>query len=141
MLVVDTQAVKRGQVLVKIDDTDAKVALDQAQAQLGQAERKVRGYFANDDALAGQVAARQADITSADAQIASAQADLDRASTELGRRQAWPPRAPSPATSSPRPRTSSAPPRRPLTQARAAKAQAMADTTARRRRPQQSTTR
>ncbi len=87
VLVVDTQPVKAGQVLVKIDDTDAKVALAQAKAQLGQAERKVQGYFANAEALSGQVASRQADIMRADAQIAAAQSDLDRAQTELGRRE------------------------------------------------------
>src|ERR1700685_3809035 len=87
VLVGDTQAVRAGQVLVKIDDTDAKVALDRAQAQLAQAERKVGGYFANDKALAGQVDARQAQISSADAQIATADANLDQALTELGRRQ------------------------------------------------------
>ncbi len=85
--VLDTQIVKAGQVLVTIDPTDFQVALTQARAQLGQAERKVRGYFANDAALAGQVAARQADITRADAQIAAATADLARARTELARRQ------------------------------------------------------
>ena len=84
---VDTQAVKAGDLLVAIDDTDFKIALDQAQAQLGQAERRVRGYFANEAALAGQVAARDADIARADAQIASAQADLERAQIELVRRQ------------------------------------------------------
>jgi len=87
VLAVDTQAVRRGQPLVVIDPTDFRIALDQAKAQLGQAERRVRGYFANEGALAGQVEARQADITRADAQIASAQSDLDRAQTELGRRQ------------------------------------------------------
>jgi len=85
--VVDTQAVKTGQVLVVIDDTDFRVALMEARAQLGQARRRVEGYFANDQALAGQVAARDADIAKADAQIASAQSDLDRAQTELARRQ------------------------------------------------------
>jgi membrane fusion protein (multidrug efflux system) len=53
----------------------------QAQAALGQAERKVQGYTANDAALAGQVSARDADIT-------KAQSDLDRARTDLTRRQA-----------------------------------------------------
>jgi membrane fusion protein (multidrug efflux system) len=87
VLAVDTQAVKAGQPLVIIDPTDFQIALAQAKAQLGQAERKVRGYFANEGALTGQVAARQADIDKADAQIASAQSDLDRAQTELTRRQ------------------------------------------------------
>ena len=85
--VIDTQAVKQGDVLVQLDDTDQKIALAQAEAELGQAERKVQGYFANDHALEGQIAARDADIVRADAQIASAQSDLDRARTELGRRE------------------------------------------------------
>lgn len=46
--VVDTQAVKKGQVLVVIDDSDAKLALAQAEADLGRAQRRVQGYFAND---------------------------------------------------------------------------------------------
>ncbi|MDR3507987.1 MAG: HlyD family efflux transporter periplasmic adaptor subunit [Caulobacteraceae bacterium] len=85
--VIDTQSVKAGDILVQIDDTDAKVALAQAQAQLAQAERKVQGYFANDEALKGQTDARDADITRADAQIASATSDMDRARTELDRRE------------------------------------------------------
>jgi len=84
---IDTQPVKQGQILVKLDDTDAKIALAQAEAELGQAERKVRGYFADDQALAGQIAAREADVQHADAQIAGAVSDLDRARTELERRQ------------------------------------------------------
>ncbi len=87
VLVAETQSVRAGQPLVTIDDTDFQVALAQARAQLAQSERRVRGYFANAQALAGQVAARQSDIARADAQIASAKADLDRASTELGRRE------------------------------------------------------
>jgi len=85
--VSETQFVKAGQILVRLDDTDAKVALAEAQAQLGQAERRVRGYFANGQALDGQIAARAADISRAEAQIVSAQSDLDRARTELKRRQ------------------------------------------------------
>ena len=84
----ETQQVKAGDVLVTLDDSDARLAVARAQAELGQAERKVRGYFANEQALGGQIAARDADIGRADAQIASAEADLDRAKVELGRRQA-----------------------------------------------------
>ena len=87
VLVSDTQPVKAGQVLVRLDDSDAQLAVAQAQAALGQAERKVRGYFANQEALGGQVAARGADIARADALVASAQADVQRAKVELGRRQ------------------------------------------------------
>ena len=86
--VSDTQAVKAGQVLVVLDDADARLAVAQAQADLGQAERKVRGYFADQQALGGEVAAHTADVARTDAQIASAAGDLDRARVELGRRQA-----------------------------------------------------
>ncbi len=86
--VQDTQAVKAGQVLVVLDDADARLAVAQAQAALGQAERKVRAYFANQQSLGGEVAAHTADVAHADALIASAASDLDRARVELARRQA-----------------------------------------------------
>ena len=85
--VAETQQVKKGEVLVKLDDSDTRVALDQARAMLGQAERKVRGYYSTSEALSGQIDARDADIVRADAQIMSAKSDLERAQTELGRRQ------------------------------------------------------
>ena len=88
VLVSDTQPVKAGQVLVVLDDSDARLAVVNAQAALGQAERKVKGLFADAQALGGQVQARQADVTRADAQIASSKSDVDRASVELKRRQA-----------------------------------------------------
>ena len=39
--VVDTQQVKQGDVLVVLDDTDARLALGQAEADLGLAKRRV----------------------------------------------------------------------------------------------------
>jgi membrane fusion protein (multidrug efflux system) len=88
VLVVETQTVKAGEPLVVLDDSDARIAVAQAQAALGEAERKVQGYFANDTALAGQITARQADIRRTEAVVASAQSDLERATTDLQRRQA-----------------------------------------------------
>ena len=58
--VVDSQEVKRGDVLVVIDDTDARLALRQAQAELARAN----------------------------AQVISATADLERTNIDLQRRQA-----------------------------------------------------
>jgi membrane fusion protein (multidrug efflux system) len=84
----ETQFVRAGQPVVILDPADARIAVQQAAAALGQAERQVKGYFANDAALAAEVAARRASIDQADAQIASARSDLDRAQTDLGRRQA-----------------------------------------------------
>jgi membrane fusion protein, multidrug efflux system len=86
--VTDTDAVKKGQLLVQLDDADARIALAQAQAELGQVERRVRGYFANDVALGGLVHSRLADISSATAKVASAKADFERARIDLKRRQA-----------------------------------------------------
>ncbi|MET3525640.1 HlyD family efflux transporter periplasmic adaptor subunit [Phenylobacterium koreense] len=85
--VSETQMVKKGQVLAVIDPADYRLAVDTARAQLGQAERRVGQYYANDEALTAQTAARKADIARAEAQLASAQSDYSRAQVEYGRRR------------------------------------------------------
>ena len=77
----DTDFVKAGQALVQLDPADAKVALDQAEANLAQAVRQVRTLYANNGTLGAQVAVREADIT-------RARTDLARATEDLNRRQA-----------------------------------------------------
>jgi membrane fusion protein (multidrug efflux system) len=84
----DTQTVRQGQVLVVLDDTDARITLASAQADLASARRKVRGYLATDQSLSAQIAARDADQTRAAATLASARSDLDRARVDLDRRKA-----------------------------------------------------
>jgi membrane fusion protein (multidrug efflux system) len=84
----DTQVVKAGDVLVTLDDSDARIALASAQADLARAERRVRGYLATDQSLAAQITARDADQARAAASLTSAQADLDRARVDLERRKA-----------------------------------------------------
>lgn len=86
--VTDTQTVKKGDVLVVIDPTDARLALAQAEADLGRAIRRVRGYAANDSGLSAQIVAREADEKRAAAQLASAEADYERAVIDLKRREA-----------------------------------------------------
>ena len=86
--VTDTQTVKKGDILVVIDPTDARLALAQAEADLGRAVRRVRGYTANDNGLSAQIAAREADEKRAAAQLASAEADFERAAIDLKRREA-----------------------------------------------------
>lgn len=78
--VVDTQAVRRGDLLVVLDNTDRRLELQQAVAELGQIERRVRGYQANSGALGGQVAAREADLV-------RARAELQRATVQYERRK------------------------------------------------------
>ena len=58
ILADDTDFVKAGQPLVQLDPADAKVALEQAEANLAQAVRQVRTLYANNGSLAAQVALR-----------------------------------------------------------------------------------
>ena len=88
VLAVDTQQVKRGDILVKLDDKDAALNLAQAEAELARAERRVQGYLASDEGLQAQVQARIADQARSNAQLVSARADLQRAELDLKRRQA-----------------------------------------------------
>src|SRR6185369_12428557 len=65
----DTDFVKAGQPLVKLDPADAKVALDQAEANLGQTVRQVRTLYTNNGSLAAQVALKESDIAKAQSEI------------------------------------------------------------------------
>jgi membrane fusion protein (multidrug efflux system) len=60
--VTDTLHVKRGQVLVQIDPSDAQLALAQAEANYAQAARLVRQNFANADEAAAQIAGKSSDV-------------------------------------------------------------------------------
>ncbi|MXN73412.1 HlyD family efflux transporter periplasmic adaptor subunit [Burkholderia sp. 4701] len=62
----DTQTVKAGDPLVLLDPADSQVALQQAEANLAQTVRQVRGLFVNDDQYRAQVALRQSDLSRAE---------------------------------------------------------------------------
>lgn len=66
----DTDSVIAGQMLVRLDPVDARVALDQAEAQLAETVREVRATFTNNSALAATVAVRQADVERLSADLA-----------------------------------------------------------------------
>lgn len=85
--VKDTQAVRRGDVLVVLDATNARIALAQAEADLAAARRRFRQATATSGALGAQVSAGGAEVARAEAQLASAEADLTKARTDLERRQ------------------------------------------------------
>jgi membrane fusion protein (multidrug efflux system) len=76
----DTDYVQAGQVLVRLDPADAKVALDQAEAALAQTVREVRTLYANNAPLAAQIKLHEADL-------ARARTDLARAQDDVARRQ------------------------------------------------------
>jgi len=69
----DTQFVKAGQPLVRLDQADAKVALDQAEAQLARTVRDVRNLFATSAQLEAAVQQRQTDLTAAQSDLARRQ--------------------------------------------------------------------
>jgi len=71
ILADDTERVEAGQVLVKLDDTDAQVRLEQARSALAQAVRGVRQQTSS--------------ATGADAQVAAARLDLKKVETDLQR--------------------------------------------------------
>ncbi|MBA9895350.1 HlyD family secretion protein [Burkholderia cepacia] len=62
----DTQTVKAGDPLVVLDPADSQVALQQAEANLAQTVRQVRGLFVNDDQYRAEVALRQSDLSKAE---------------------------------------------------------------------------
>ena len=88
VLVKDTQAVKRGDVLVRLDPSNQKIALAQAEAELAEAQRKFRQAVATNASLSAQVQARGADINAARANLQAAQATFDKSRIDLQRRQA-----------------------------------------------------
>lgn len=76
----DNDHVQAGQWLVRLDPTDAKIALEQAEAQLAQTVREVRTLYANNRTQGAQIALREADL-------ARSQADLQRLQDDVARRQ------------------------------------------------------
>ena len=66
----DTDRVQAGQVLVKLDATDARVALAQAEAHLAQAVREVRTFYARNAALEALQAQRASELAKAEEDLA-----------------------------------------------------------------------
>ena len=67
----ETDFVQAGQELVRLDSSDAEIALRDSEARLARAVRQTRTVFANRDQLEAVVAQRRADLS-------KAQSDLDR---------------------------------------------------------------
>lgn len=86
--VVDTQAVRPGDVLVILDDADARVELAAAQAALAQARQAYRQAQASGTSLSAQVGASGASVRQAEAALAAAGVDRAAAADALQRRQA-----------------------------------------------------
>ena len=72
VLVVDTQHVRRGELLVRLDPADANLAVQQARANYEQAVHRVEQYLAN--------------VNAAEANVAGKESNLRRAQLDLRRR-------------------------------------------------------
>ncbi|MCW2410715.1 MULTISPECIES: HlyD family efflux transporter periplasmic adaptor subunit [unclassified Sphingobium] len=88
VLKTDTDSVKAGDILVRLDDRDAQIALATAQAELAKARRQFGQASATSNALSDQVLARGADIRSTQAQLVAAQASFEKAQVDYSRRKA-----------------------------------------------------
>lgn len=85
--VAGTQAVRKGDILVILDDADARIAVADAEAELRQARQRYGQAGANADAARARVTARGADVGQARARLRDADASVDRAQSELARRE------------------------------------------------------
>jgi membrane fusion protein (multidrug efflux system) len=61
----NTRIVRKGEPIVQIDPADAKIALQQAEANLGQTVRSVHGLYADDDKYRANIAERASDLSKA----------------------------------------------------------------------------
>ena len=86
--VAGTQSVRKGDVLVVLDDSDARIDVATAEAALRQAQQRYQQATANVGSAAARVTARDADIAQARARLAEANAGLERARIDLSRREA-----------------------------------------------------
>jgi membrane fusion protein, multidrug efflux system len=73
----DTQIVKAGDAVVTLDNADARVALGNAEAMLGQAVRQVSRLYVDNDFYAANVAQKQSDLARAQDDLRRRQAIAD----------------------------------------------------------------
>jgi len=85
--VVNTQYVHKGDVLLRLDDSDARLAFEKAEAAYLKARRQYVQSSATSGSLAAQIGARDADIGQARAQFVAAQSLVDKSKADLERRE------------------------------------------------------
>ncbi len=84
----DTQAVRKGDVLVELDQSEAKIGVAEAEAAVAQAVGRVNQIAATGTALTAGIAVTDADIRRRQALVGVASANLTRARIDLTRREA-----------------------------------------------------
>lgn len=65
VLAVDTQRVRAGRLLIKLDETDSRIAVEKAEAELAEAVRDVRTLFAAPEALRAAQTEREIEVAKA----------------------------------------------------------------------------
>ena len=86
--VLDTQTVRKGDIVLVLDDADARVDVATAEAGLRQARQRFAQAQASGSSLGAQVTASSSDIAQAEGKLAAARADFERARQAMARRDA-----------------------------------------------------
>lgn len=84
--VANTAIVKKGQIVLRLDDADQQIAYAQAQADLAAVRRKYAQTLAQGAALGASADAQQAAVAQAQATLSAARADLAKARVDYDRR-------------------------------------------------------
>ena len=88
VLVIETQAVNAGDLLVRLDDANTRIAIAHAEAELAAARRRFSQAVANGVALSAQVDASGSSLGQAEARLRTTEAEFDKAQIDLQRREA-----------------------------------------------------
>lgn len=88
VLVINTQPVRKGQLLMRLDDADQRIAVAQAEATLALAERRWMQARAQGDAAGAATNASAAAVPEAQARLTAANAALEKAQVDYRRRTA-----------------------------------------------------
>jgi membrane fusion protein (multidrug efflux system) len=74
----ETDFVKAGEMLIKLDSTNAEIALHEAEAQLAQTVREVSTLYKTNNSLTSTLAQHRAELEQAHTTLLNAQADFKR---------------------------------------------------------------
>ena len=85
--VVNTEVVHKGDILLRLDDSDFRLGLEKAEAAYLKARRQYQQSSATSGSLAAEVGARDADIGQARAQLVAAQSAVEKSKADLDRRE------------------------------------------------------
>ncbi|HTB78577.1 MAG TPA: HlyD family secretion protein [Polyangiaceae bacterium] len=90
--VIENQTVKQGDVIADIDPTDLKIALDQAKAQVAQAQAQLAAEDPNVSILLASnvsaVSSAQSDLAAAQAALSGARNDVQQLSAQIAQAEA-----------------------------------------------------